>query len=274
MRNDDQRPVPARSRQLSEREIARRQNRRRKAKRRRIMRTRAVMAALLGIVLIVILMFFTPLFAIRGVEITGNETVTTEQIDSAIGSVSGVNLFRVDCSQIEDQIKEIAYVSEADVGRKLIPPMLTVSVKESLPSGYFDHNGSYVVVDENCNILTTESQKPSKIPEIAGFTGYTDGQPLPEENSERIAAASEFMTCMNDLGLLDKVDILSLDPITSITFTYDERLEVLCGSSLDLELKLKMFKENIYSSALNERSRGTIDLSVTGKAVYSPYSQN
>ncbi len=274
MRNDNHRPVPAHSRQLSEREIARRQNKRRKARRRRVMRVRAVTAALLGVVLIVILMFFTPLFNIRGVEISGNEAVSTEQIDAAIGSVEGVNLFKVNCSQIEDRIKETAYISEAKVGRKLIPPMLTVSVTESLPSGYFDHNGQYVVVDEECNILTTEEQKPSKIPEIAGFTGYTDGQPLPEENSERIAAASEFMRCMNELGLLDKVDILSLDPITSITFTYDGRLEVLCGSSLDLELKLKMFKENIYSSALNERSRGTIDLSVTGKAVYAPYSQN
>lgn len=274
MRNDNHRPVPAHSRQLSEREIARRQNKRRKARRRRVMRVRAVTAALLGVVLIVILMFFTPLFNIRGVEISGNEAVSTEQIDAAIGSVEGVNLFKVNCSQIEDRIKETAYISEAKVGRKLIPPMLTVSVTESLPSGYFDHNGQYVVVDEECNILTTEEQKPSKIPEIAGFTGYTDGQPLPEENSERIAAASEFMRCMNELGLLDKVDILSLDPITSITFTYDGRLEVLCGSSLDLELKLKMFKENIYSSELNERSRGTIDLSVTGKAVYAPYSQN
>lgn len=270
MSNGNRRIAPGKQVRRPDADIRKRQNQRRKKKRWQIMRNRAIVAASLGVIVIVILMFFTPLFNIQGIEISGNEAVSTSEIDAAIGTVTGANIFTVKLGDLESKIESVAYIANADVSRKIIPRTLVVSVTESLPSGYFKNGDSYVVIDENCNVLSQESSAPKNIPQITGFTGYTSGEKLPDENKEKTEAASEFMKSMNELGLLKKVNILSLDPITSITFTYDNRLEVLCGSALDMDLKLKMFKENIYSSVLTDKSRGTIDLSVTGKAVYAP----
>jgi len=47
----------------------------------------------LAIIAILIVMFFTPLFNIRSVEITGNNKLTNEQIIVEVGELEGKNLF-------------------------------------------------------------------------------------------------------------------------------------------------------------------------------------
>lgn len=67
-------------------------------------------------------------------------------------------------------------------------------------------------------------------------------------------------------------DITTIDvsDTKDIMFMYCDRLRVTCGSSLDLEEKLKLFTEVINSNRLASNARGSVDLSNTGRAVYSP----
>ena len=51
---------------------------------------------------------------------------------------------------------------------------------------------------------------------------------------------------------------------------YQDRINGLCGTQLDLGRKLSLFRETILSNNISDKAKGTIDLTVTGKAVYTP----
>ena len=55
-----------------------------------------------------------------------------------------------------------------------------------------------------------------------------------------------------------------------ISFNYENRLSVICGSSIDFSEKIALFEEAVKSNRLDENARGTMDLTNTGKAVYTP----
>ena len=75
---------------------------------------------------------------------------------------------------------------------------------------------------------------------------------------------------MDNTGILAKTTYISVDDITSIKFNYDNRIEVLCGSQLELERKIRMFAAAMESPTMKTNSLGTLDLSVPGRAVYTP----
>ena len=70
--------------------------------------------------------------------------------------------------------------------------------------------------------------------------------------------------------IIKGVTVISFEDVTNITFNYENRLDVICGTYIDFRRKLSLFKEAINSNKLTENSKGTINLSTTGKAIYTP----
>ena len=66
---------------------------------------------------------------------------------------------------------------------------------------------------------------------------------------------------------ITKIDFTDLE---NITFNYENRIDGICGPYVDFSRKLSLFREAITSNKLTEHSRGTINLSRTGRAVYTP----
>ena len=93
---------------------------------------------------------------------------------------------------------------------------------------------------------------------------------LGEEDAEKTEILSSMLQVMNSLGMLDELDYIDLTDITNIRFGYDDRLDALCGTRLELERKIRKFDTIVHSGNIDDNARGIIDLSVSGKAVYTP----
>ena len=81
------------------------------------------------------------------------------------------------------------------------------------------------------------------------------------------------MSCIENMekaGIIADITVMSFEDMTNITFNYQNRLDVICGTHIDFQRKLALFKEAVNSNKLTENSRGTINLSTTGKAIYTP----
>ncbi len=247
----------------------RRENSRRKYQR---MRRRFFTAVVFAAVLIVVVMLFTPFFNIKTVVITGLENVTEQQAYSAIGDVEGNNVFRTSVSKIRKSLDEIPYFDTIHIQRKLFPARLLISVTECTPGGNIEYGGQYIVIDTNCGIMDIKDLPMDDIPEIVGMavSGVEEGEELTDDDPERISILAEMLTAFNDTGILRDVDSIDMETTTAVSFEYDNRLSVSCGSGLNIDKKIRMFKETVYSSSLADNAKGTIDLSVTGKAVYAP----
>lgn len=245
----------------------------RQKRRKRAMRIRrTIFFLILLIAAILALMFLTPIFNIQKVAISGNERVTAEEITEKSGIVIGENLFKVNLKQSRESLSGIPYLDKIHLKRVLYPPSVKVTVTEGTISAYAAAGGGFVGLDRNCKVLETLTEPPGGVPEITGLgtDTYTLGKKLEIDESDKFDI---ILLCIDEFekkGYLEKINRISVEDTSDILFRYEDRLDILCGSALDLGRKLRLFEEVLHDNRLTDNSRGTIDLSITGKAVYTP----
>lgn len=249
-----------------------RYDRRKKQQQLRMMRIRAAVVFVMAVVLVAVILFVTPIFNIRRISVSGNSVVTLDQINACIGDSVGKNLFATWSSTIEKRLKTIAYIDDAEVEKTLIPPTLRVSITECKPAAYFEFEGKQVILNSDLKTLDDSNAFPIEgIPLIRGIepSGYDVGRGFELDDAEKQSALSVFLNTMSDTGQLGDILYIDLSRITDIKFSYKGMIEVSCGSALELDKKLRMFKAVMTSGSIAPNARGQIDLSNPEQAVYT-----
>lgn len=258
---------------LSDEEIKNKYRRQQREKEIKAMRIRALLVLLSCAMLVIILALMTPIFNIRSISVAGNDIITIEEIDAQIGDLKGENLFRTGEGLIKKRLKNIAYVDEVSVSKRILPPSVRVTIIECEPAGFIVVNGVELIINSELKILDDSNRLPTGgIPEIEGMSvsEYNVGKTLVSNDAQKDEAIGMCLSQMEQTGILASVNSIDIENITGIEFMYQNRINVLCGTPLDLNRKLNMFRETILSNNISENAKGTIDLTVTGKAVYTP----
>lgn len=252
---------------IRERHIQRQLRHKRIMKRRRI-----IFFTVLSIAAISIVLFFTPLFNIKNIEIYGNNKIETAVLKQAIGSVEEENLFRLNTKKIIENVKTIPYADDLHIKKNIFPVGIEVTVTECIPACFVFYNDHFVILDKNLKILEETDTAVEGLCEIIGIdvTSVTPGAVLSLDDNDKILSVSECISCLIEQDLISHTNKIDFTDMTKIMFTYENRLNVICGSSVDFQKKIGMFVKAVNSSKLNENSRGTIDISISGKAIYTP----
>lgn len=236
-------------------------------------RIRAACALAAAAVFAVILVFMTPVFNIKEIRVEGNSIVEMNVIKQKIGDLIGTNLFSLRKGLIEKRLLEISQISSVKIRKNVIPPSLTVTIDESKPAAYMLSGSNFIVVDSELKIIDDSGHyNTDDLPSVSGISvsSYQLNQALTADSTEKSDVLKNLLSALDKSGLIEKVTFISIDDLTDIKFNYDNRLEVLCGSQLELDRKIRMFREAIGSETISSNSIGTIDLSVPGQAVYTP----
>lgn len=240
--------------------------------RRTMRRRRIIFFTVLGIAAVLIVLFFTPLFNIKNIKIYGNSRIETAVIKQAIGSVEEENLFRLDTKKIIKNVKALPYADDLKIKKKIFPAGLEVTVTECIPVCYIPYNEGSVILDKNFRVLEISETPFEGLCELGGI-GVVSAVPaaiLSPDDDDRMTTACECISSLIENGLIDKIGRIDFSDMSNIVFTYENRLNVVCGSSVDFSKKIAMFTKAVNSSKLNENSRGTLDISISGKAIYTP----
>lgn len=243
-----------------------------KQKRLKRQRIRTLLALVMTVLVLSIVLFLTPLFNIRSVTVEGNIMVGEEQFSEKLKPLIGENLFRTGSGKIRKALKTISYINTVDVQKKLFPPSVKVTVTEYSLAAALRAENKNLLVNNEMRVLVDNAEVPAGIPVITGIAAanYNLGDVLEADDAEKIGIASTILSTLEATGLLDKVSEIDLNSVTDITLNYDNRITVKCGTQLDLEHKLRFFKEAVTSNSLSETARGSIQFTETGKAIYSP----
>ncbi len=246
---------------------------RRKKERLRLARIRAAVALFALMAVTVVLMFMTPLFNIKEIHLEGNELVTKNDIEAKIGDLIGANLFSTSAGDIEKRMLEIPLVQSVETVKNIFPAYLTVKITECPPAAYMLSGNTLIVIDSDLKVIDDSGTfGTEEIPSISGVSvaTYELDKTISTESGEKNEILKSLLKTLERVGLINKITYISIDDITSIKFNYENRIEVLCGSQLELDRKIRMFYETINSEEMSPNSMGTIDLSVPGQAVYTP----
>lgn len=252
----------ARRRQVRQRQLARR----RKKKIRRLAFRSIFTAAVICLALFALL-FLTPLFNVKNVTVTGNKRITDANINELIPSLKGENLFKISRSSVKQRLSDVAYVKEVDIEKKYFPASVVINLTEYTPYAYFQNGEEYSVINEKCEVLELTSEQPDDLPLLLT---YTENASEVFSDEEALKSLTEFFAIEGRVGINNEVTEIELTEDKEILFTYDDRLDVICGSNYDMEQKLRLFKVTVNNPDLLSNAHGTMDLSVVGKASYLP----
>ena len=244
-----------------------------KRKRLKTQRIRAAVIFAIAVITVILVIFLTPLFNIRSITFEGNSLVSAEQLNERLSDLVGQNLFKAGNGAVRKRLGDIAYIESVDTSKRLLPPSVKVTITECIPAAYFMLDGKTITVDSSMKVIDdTDKFDSSPIPALVGvkIKNCSVGKTLSCEDEEQASALLTCLKTMENTELIPYVISIDMTEMTGIEFNYDNRIQALCGTPLDLEHKLRLFKETVTNSNLASNARGTIDLSVTGKAVYTP----
>lgn len=245
---------------------------RQKERRMKKKRRRAAFLFVLAVIIAMILLFLTPIFNIRSVSVEGNNIITDAQITEILKPLVGQNLLRTGSGGITKMLKTNPYVDTVDVQKKLFPPSAEVKITEYTPAAFIRTEGRTLIVNSTLHVLTDSGDILQKLPVITGIevTDYSVGEDITLSNDEKASALAAALTAIESTELLDKIIEIDITNLTYIIINYDDRIQVKCGTALDIDRKIRLLAEAVTSNSLSENAKGTIDLSETGKAIYTP----
>ena len=256
-------------------EIKMKHIRNQRKRQRNMRRNRGCLFSVLILIVIAVLLFFTPIFNIQHVTIEGNNKVSVEEIGNVTGELRGKNIFKTSIRNIKEQLSTIVYLDEINIQRKYFPPSLNIRVTESVGAAWVRIGEEYAVIDVEGKILERRSNFDDSYPLVYNYGDYEESNGyfiLKDEEKKRVV--TEMLTTFEDLEMTSNVDGINLEDLNNITFRYDDRIDAECGSYIDIDLKIRLFKSAVNANELSENARGTMDLSVSGRLIYSPDSDD
>ena len=155
-------------------------------KKRRKKKAKILFFTLLFILLMMTLsiLSMTVFFNADTILVEGNTRYSAEEILEAGGLKIGQNLFRLDKFEVIDQMKELPYIKEVTIRRKL-PNTLKVEIIENQPVVWVECAGKAALLNEEYRILEFAELVPLNLPSKEELTEEQE-EPDPEEESSPI----------------------------------------------------------------------------------------
>lgn len=207
-----------------------------------VLRRRMVVKALIiaiEIVIVFILLNYSPFFYIKDIEVEGNSLLSKTNVVSLSGVKRGDNLFNVKKSVVINNLMKEPYIGNVKVEKKL-PKTIVINIIEKKPRAVMEVEGQRLILDSELNILEKNRARAGTV-NLIGFLDF-----LPE-NSESIKKSIKdrkldiFFDNFFKLDTKDFKEIILVDE--QITIKYEDGREILFGDYYDSEYKFKLLEE-------------------------------
>ena len=248
--------------------------RRKHTKRRRGRGSFGFLYKLLSVLVIcaAIIAAMTLFFRVDNIVVTGQKRYTAEEIQAASGVELGSNMYLLNKYDVVRAITgELPYIEDIRVNRKL-PDTLLIEVRESGRPFALVQDGSAWLVSGSGKIV---EQLPE---EEAGLYGRITGcQLLAPAVGSSLALATEYasqqssllalLRALDDAGLTENADAISLDELSYLKMDYIGRFTVRMDYGADYEWELKKLTATLAKEQIQSNMTGTIDLRLKGDEV-------
>ena len=111
----------------------------------------------LVIMAIMITLFMMPFFSIKTINVSGNESLTADQVKNYLTFKEGDNIFLFSKSKSRDNILNNHFVKSVDINR-VLPSSVNVTVNEYKLRGYVPYSGSYLFIDGDGRVLDVQKK--------------------------------------------------------------------------------------------------------------------
>lgn len=211
---------------------------------------------LLYVVLIILLVgggiwlvFFSSVLTVRGVDVTGNTSLSAVRIERAAKAPVGRPLARVDLAAIQARVEALPAVKSASVSRAW-PHTVHVEVVERTPLAVIDRGSGLQAVDEDGVLFGHYARQPATVPLIRTEPGV---------RAEALAEAAQVVSSLRD-DIARKVDYVDVETVDRIRLRLSDDRVVMWGSAAHSSQKAE-----VLAVLLEQKDVQEIDVSVPGR---------
>lgn len=259
----------------------------RKVKKKMAAGARKAMLTLMVAVMVVVtaLLAIFLLFKVSEIQVTGDpiEGVSEEEIIAISGCEYGDNLFFLSsgslCRRLEE---EIPYVRQAKIV-KHFPNAVEIRLSSAQVAACVYGDGGWLYVNEDGKILEKRDTPQSGVMQIMGLSPSETqpGKNVSVEDEDTQAAYQAILSALSEVradesgaygGLnLNGFTLLDMSDLAAIRMFYEDRVEFLFGTPLELDYKVKAGCRFLLE--MTTRETGVMDLSAAGdtkRAYFTP----
>ncbi|MBR2662048.1 MAG: FtsQ-type POTRA domain-containing protein [Clostridia bacterium] len=214
-------------------------------------------------------------FSVKQIVVTGNSTVSTEEVIKASGIRIGESIFSLDEKTVEERITSDYRLQYRYMVREL-PGTVLISVKEREPCCWLTYCGIMYVMDKNRMVLY-ESENPNEQPqnlvEIKGLEVRSNPhmkQIINLGNETQQSIFTELFREMKVLGCTDRIKEADISNTGSILLLTRDGFTAGLGDRENLHAKLRSLLLVQDELIRMEKSGGTINVSNPEAPIYSP----
>lgn len=272
--------APRRQRRVTQAELLRRRNRRRALG---ILGVLAVLA--LGAIVSVNLLFKVTAFRVETFDRTtpaDTGIYTEDEIIAALGIEQNSNLFGFSTTDKTLQLQQqFPYLDNVQVDIQL-PGTVVIKVSPAREHFACMYSGGWVVLSDSLKILRSDVSQPEGLTVLtcslpADFTPTPGNFVVPVSYNSLLegdataeaaqqSAQETLMQMLDELqaqGMGDGVTALNIMDLSELSFTYQNRIEVLLGNSNRLDYKIRLAAVAILDpdKGLAASDKGTLDVS-------------
>ena len=273
--------APRRQRRVTQAELLRQRNRR------RALGVLAVLAVLvLGAVVSVNLLFKVTAFRVETFDRTtpaDTGVYTEDEIIAALGIEMNSSLFGFSTTEKTMQLQsQFPYLDNVQVDIQL-PGTVVIKVRPATERFTYMYSGGWVVLSDSLKILRSDVSQPQGLTVLScslpadfsptpgmfvvpvSYNSLLEGEPETAETAYQ-NATTILMQLLDELeseGLLDGVTMLDISDLSKISFTYQDRIQVLVGNSNRMDYKVRLASVAILDpdKGLASSDKGTLDVS-------------
>jgi len=201
------------------------------------------------------------MFEISKIEIFGNNRVSEQEIRTASGVVTGINILSFNARGARRELLQNHYIERVVIERDLFNGVLTITIRERVLSGFIEHSsGSFIYIDKNGRVLDVRSYYTERMPIVVGlqFTEFRIGEIL------RVANQAAFDHLVVLTQLFNKYEIeadvlrVDLSDVTDIQILWGN-VSVFFGDIRDADEKIRTAKA-IIQRLDDDNLKGFLDI--------------
>ena len=215
--------------------------------------------AVVFIIMALIFLSLTVFFNIKKIDIKGTDLYTDEQIIQIAGLSDNDNLFRIDTNQMKsDILSSFPYLEDITIKRKL-PSTLQFTAVQAVPMANIQNkDGTFCVISTTGRIVETGVlDKKAGLVTVSGMDLKVKdlGKTYEDKDSMKTTILGQILSEINTLGMTS-MNTIDISDRTNIKMTYDGRLDIEVGSSVDLAFKIRYVEAVIQK--LSPTYQGTL----------------
>ena len=243
---------------------------------RKMLRRRIIASSILGLIVVLCVCLFTPIFGVSEITVEGNSTLTAEEIISTSGIHKGQNIFRMNTKKSEKKLESLPYVDDAKIVKKF-PAKIKIVIDESTEDIIIDTPNEFIVATIDGKVLyKTTDVTEVPVPIVQGIT-VTDAEPskkIKASDEETKATNIEYIKCFFGSDYWSEIDVFDVSDPANFMMVMRSGMRVTFGpidTIESLQRKIQMMDAIIAQVKPTERSY--LDLT-TDKGYFGEYTED